>query len=552
MATAHTPSVPDVARLILGAYDALRPETDEDAKVKECLVAQVSQVRAWFESPDRTLTDAACYSINHFLDSELDFATPGNRGMGRMTENWSRFGGQCRQELKSLPQETVSRLRRAFTDQIVSGYLFAEYLLECSLNAAVPRAEFPSGAEGIFEQWIPTIYSQTGPPAFDAQFVSAGDPQSYYNVKGLWGYATGDVVHALFQEIGVPVDAFAELLIRQYFDAGMMLRTTEMRRMSEEERFDVASGGAYSLVRQLPFNKACEAFAGNVSAARDAVLARLANGELTADEASTLLDQCDLLLGRCDRSEGTGTAETDKGDNVGRHTCEGSMSGSSIQEKLEHWKIMRHDVHHRALICAARVENETLRHWFVAFNGSCGAILEQLLFADDSISLKLRNNIDNVRTEDLLHIYGAIYLASFADRRNEVGNEAWHFWMGSAATLFSLAKTTVDRWVRFVAENETHEAFFTRLVFRLNDEIAPILGTDVSGIFIWTDAMVSIIESSNRLVLSPNWATDCQQDIAAARQIEPGSTGGGGGCVISILLFGAAVLSAVGAFSICF
>jgi hypothetical protein len=246
----YTPSLPNLSRIILSAYDTLKPETAEDAQVNEQLV---SHLRQWLASPDRTISDSAVYSINRFIDAELDFKTAGNRGMGRMTDYWPRFGGKYRDILAGTSTEILEKLKLAFCDEVATGYLFAEHLVECMSSHPVPRVSFPNGREGVFEQWVPTIYSANGPRAFDAEFASENE-KSYYDVKGLWGHAPGDVVHGHFTAFGIPVDDFAQLLIRQFFDAGVMLRVAEMRRMSEAEHFDIVTAGGYSAAKRAQAN----------------------------------------------------------------------------------------------------------------------------------------------------------------------------------------------------------------------------------------------------------------------------------------------------------
>lgn len=243
----YTPSISNVAQAVLFGYGDLRPKTDEDRRVNAALE---HHLRQWFSSVDRQLTNAADYCIDRFVNAEIDFHTEGNRGLGRMTDYWARFGGKYRKVLRSLDPNSLQELRRAFADQLLCGYLFGEYLIECTAGKKVPRDHFPDGPEGVFERWVPTIYDKSGPRAFDKEFSHEAG-QSYYDVKGLWGHATGDAVHACFQRHGIPIDEYAQLLLRQYFDAGIMLRVTEMERVSDDEHYDTITSGAYSATKNV-------------------------------------------------------------------------------------------------------------------------------------------------------------------------------------------------------------------------------------------------------------------------------------------------------------
>lgn len=243
--SSYTPKIDDVARIVLAAYHGLRPQTDEDRDINKALEQHLHN---WLSSDNRKLTNAADYCIGRFVTAELDFRSEGNRGLGRSTEYWPRFGGKYRHVLQSLNTDSIEQLSRAFSDEVLCGYLFSEYLIECVIGRLVPRDEFPDGSEGMFKRWVPTIYYKPpGQPTFDTKF-SQENGEAYYDIKKLWGHSTGDVIHALFRQFDIPVDKFAQTLIRQYFDAGIMLRVTEMKRVSDSEYYDAVTAGGYSAV----------------------------------------------------------------------------------------------------------------------------------------------------------------------------------------------------------------------------------------------------------------------------------------------------------------
>lgn len=240
-------SVSQVSTSVLDAYDTLQPATQDDHRVNLELKQHVA---TWFSSSNRKLNQASKYCIDRFVSSEIDFKTPGDRGPGRMTSFPPRFGGKYGNLLERIDSNLRSSIADAFANHILCGYFFCEHLLECRAGRLIGRDRFPDGPEGVFNRWVPTIYYQLGPPVFDKSF-SQDNGQSYWDAKGLWGNATGHLILDYFEKIAVPHDDFADGLIRKFFDAGIMLRITEIKRISESQHFDNVTAGGYSASKIL-------------------------------------------------------------------------------------------------------------------------------------------------------------------------------------------------------------------------------------------------------------------------------------------------------------
>lgn len=236
------PRLTDIINAVLDSYGALQPQTNEDREVNAQLIAHL---QTWFESGDRQISTAATTVVSRFVDSELDFTTQGNRGMGRMTDYWPRFGGKHRKVLKRAATPLIHELHRLFTRQIYCGYFFAEYLIECMSGSRLQRDPASHDHEKVLYQWVPLIYSESGAPRFDTAMAEQGE-QQYYDVKGLWGHGTGDAIHDCFNQAGIPIDDFEHLLLKQYFDAGIALRLVEAKALSETVHADVVTAGGYS------------------------------------------------------------------------------------------------------------------------------------------------------------------------------------------------------------------------------------------------------------------------------------------------------------------
>jgi hypothetical protein len=235
-------SIPSICERILAAYDTLEPETPEAAANNSELIEHLA---SWLHFSDRTISPPALHCIGRFADAELDFDTPENRGLGRMTDECPRFGGKYRAALRHISPQDLKTGHAAFSESLAAGYFFAEYLLESFSEQPVSRSPAVSAPNALFEQWVPTIYSSIGPPEFDKRFA---DNPNYYELKALWGHAFGDIIHDWFERHQIPVDEYAQHLIRQYFDAGVMLRVTEATPMPKSEYADLVTGGMHSLV----------------------------------------------------------------------------------------------------------------------------------------------------------------------------------------------------------------------------------------------------------------------------------------------------------------
>src|SRR5437899_654329 len=93
----------EVVRLgtaVLQCYAQLKPQTAEDRQVNEGLVSHLTN---WFNSKSRMISDAAAKCCDQYLSSELDSASPGNRGLGRMTDFEPRFAAKHRPTFQRQP-----------------------------------------------------------------------------------------------------------------------------------------------------------------------------------------------------------------------------------------------------------------------------------------------------------------------------------------------------------------------------------------------------------------------------------------------------------------
>lgn len=93
------------------------------------------------------------YCIDKYIFTELDFQTPGMRGIGRINDDIPRFGGYFRKQLSKLPEEKIENLAILFKQSMYIGYLTHALLMEETIKTPVVTSE-----EALFKKWIPEIY----------------------------------------------------------------------------------------------------------------------------------------------------------------------------------------------------------------------------------------------------------------------------------------------------------------------------------------------------------------------------------------------------------
>lgn len=95
------------------------------------------------------------YCLEKYINAELDFATPGDRGIGRVSLVIPRFGAYFRKQLSVTSKNDLTKLYNLIQDIIIRGYLI--HLL--SMEEPIKNSVILKGEE-IFKKWIPGIYSQ--------------------------------------------------------------------------------------------------------------------------------------------------------------------------------------------------------------------------------------------------------------------------------------------------------------------------------------------------------------------------------------------------------
>jgi hypothetical protein len=99
--------------------------------------------------------DVLSYCLEKYINAELDFTTPGDRGIGRVSLIIPRYGSYFRKQLLLMSKNNLIKLYNLIQDIILRGYLVHLLFME----RPVKISDILTGEE-IFEKWIPGIYSQ--------------------------------------------------------------------------------------------------------------------------------------------------------------------------------------------------------------------------------------------------------------------------------------------------------------------------------------------------------------------------------------------------------
>lgn len=102
-------------------------------------------------------SNATIYCMGKFIDSEMDYATLGIRGLGRISTAFPRFGGLYSEFLKKLSNDELKKIRNTIFEIMKYGYM-TEILMEMDSGKELIKLKQIDN-EIFFQKWIPKIYS---------------------------------------------------------------------------------------------------------------------------------------------------------------------------------------------------------------------------------------------------------------------------------------------------------------------------------------------------------------------------------------------------------
>jgi len=94
------------------------------------------------------------YCLEKYLHAEFDYGTPGNRGLGRMSDYCPRLAAYFRSVFSKLSVERMRELDFLITALIVKCYLFPILISKKPMEPSKIKT-----GEQLFEKWIPQIYT---------------------------------------------------------------------------------------------------------------------------------------------------------------------------------------------------------------------------------------------------------------------------------------------------------------------------------------------------------------------------------------------------------
>lgn len=132
----------------------IKEELNNETEIDETEI--VEQAESNFEQFRNNYNcDVLSYCLEKYVNAELDFTTPGDRGIGRVSLIIPRYGAYFRKQLLLMSKNNLIKLYNLIQDIILRGYLVHLLFMERPVEISV----ILKGDE-IFEKWIPGIYSQ--------------------------------------------------------------------------------------------------------------------------------------------------------------------------------------------------------------------------------------------------------------------------------------------------------------------------------------------------------------------------------------------------------
>jgi len=136
------------------AFLLIKEELNNETEIDETEI--VEQAESNFEQFRNNYNcDVLNYCLEKYINAELDFTTPGDRGIGRVSLIIPRYGAYFRKQLLLMSKNNLIKLYNLIQDIILRGYLVHLLFMERPVKISVILK-----GEEIFEKWIPGIYSQ--------------------------------------------------------------------------------------------------------------------------------------------------------------------------------------------------------------------------------------------------------------------------------------------------------------------------------------------------------------------------------------------------------
>lgn len=230
----------ELADIIREVYESFtHPEQDQRKRLHAMTEAACAKIRG--------LRIPHCTEIclNRFIDSEMDFQTPGLRGPGRFTESCPRFAALHREMASRLSEREKDALCARIKIHILCGYTFAEVVMGITERVN----PLPTGKDLYERLWMPLYYT-------NVYNVEPPSGSNQYEFCRLWHEATCEPLHDTVVAFGGTWSADDLLICTAYFNGGLRLRHLESKPIPEIELRDLLTYGLYSKVEQAEQQRA--------------------------------------------------------------------------------------------------------------------------------------------------------------------------------------------------------------------------------------------------------------------------------------------------------
>lgn len=171
-------------------------------------------------------TNTVLQCISNYVETEMDFITPGIRGIGRVSTSPPRFGGFFSKYLRRLTQKELDTIKDIITDIVHFGYG-----IKLQIEILSGKLEEPKGFtfNYLHEKWIPSIYGTN---------MTANLPE---NIRGFLNDSMINSTIYFYYEMGnktnfpkkfintkkISKSGWLNTMIIYYVDAGFILRFVE-------------------------------------------------------------------------------------------------------------------------------------------------------------------------------------------------------------------------------------------------------------------------------------------------------------------------------------
>jgi hypothetical protein len=135
---------------LMHAFEEICNTIGKDTELVNSFKAKIDSLKEVFNSK------AVTHCFEKFINAELDYKTPGDRGLGRVSTHLPRLAAYFRKKITSLPSQDVDELYCLIQDLILRGYLVHVLFSEENL-----RPSTVSEPKELYEAWLPGIYAES-------------------------------------------------------------------------------------------------------------------------------------------------------------------------------------------------------------------------------------------------------------------------------------------------------------------------------------------------------------------------------------------------------